>query len=58
MGEYIVALHNDSNETRTVKPGDRIAQLVFIPYMAVDFTEVNALDETERGGNGFGSTGV
>lgn len=57
-GEYIVALHNDSEEARIVNPGDRIAQLVFIPYIAVDFTEVDTLDETDRGADGFGSTGV
>lgn len=57
-GEYIVALHNDSNELRTVMNGERIAQLVFIPYVAVEFNEVNELDETERGSGGFGSTGI
>lgn len=57
-GEYIVALHNDSNEPRVVNNGDRIAQLVFMPYVAVEFNEVNELEETERGSNGFGSTGV
>lgn len=56
-GEYIVALHNDSNETRTVSHGDRIAQLVFVPYLNVEFYEVDALDETNRGSDGFGSTG-
>lgn len=57
LGEYIVALHNDSDATRVVYPGDRIAQLVFMPYLSVDFTEVNELDETARGAGGFGSTG-
>lgn len=57
-GEYIVALHNDSNKPRVVNNGDRIAQLVFIPYVAVEFNEVNELEKTERGSNGFGSTGV
>lgn len=57
-GEYIVALHNDSNEPRVVNNGDRIAQLVFMPYVAVEFNEVNELEETERGSNGFGSTGI
>lgn len=57
-GEYIVALHNDSNEPRIVNNGDRIAQLVFMPYVAVEFNEVNELEKTERGSNGFGSTGV
>ena len=56
-GEYIVALHNDTDQTRVINPGDRIAQLVFIPYINVDFCEVDELDKTERGGGGFGSTG-
>ena len=56
-GEYIVALHNDSDEERTVSCGDRIAQLVIMPFLAVDFVEANELDETERGASGFGSTG-
>lgn len=57
-GEYIVALHNDCNEYSTeIKNGDRIAQLIFIPYINVDFCEVNKLDTTERGDGGFGSSG-
>lgn len=57
-GEYIVALHNDSNEERTVEVGERIGQVVFIPYINVSFVEVDKLEETERGDGGFGSTGV
>lgn len=57
-GEYIVALHNDSEETRVIKQNERIAQVVFIPYMNVELIEVESLEETERGSNGFGSTGV
>lgn len=57
-GEYIVALYNDSNETRTIHSGQRIAQLVFIPYASVEFEEVTELDETNRGVYGFGSTGM
>ena len=57
-GEYIVALYNDSNETRTIHSGQRIAQLVFIPYVSVEFEEVTELDETDRGICGFGSTGM
>lgn len=56
-GEYIVALHNDSNEERTVEAGERIGQVVFIPYVNVSFVEVDELEETERGAGGFGSTG-
>ena len=56
-GEYIVALYNDSNETRTIEPNDRIAQLVFIPFIHGDFVEVENLEKTNRGSGGFGSSG-
>lgn len=56
-GEYIIALHNDSSSIRAINSGDRIAQLVFLPYINVDFNEVNELDNTERGNDRFGSTG-
>lgn len=57
-GEYIVALHNDSAVTRTVTPGERIAQLVIMPFLSVEFEETETLTETERGAGGFGSTGL
>lgn len=56
-GEYIVALHNDTNDYQTVYNGDRIAQLVFMPYLSVEFDEVDCLEDTDRGAGGFGSTG-
>ena len=56
-GEYIVALHNHSDEERIVQPNDRIAQLIIMPYIAADFIECDELSETERGVGGFGSTG-
>lgn len=56
-GEYTVALHNDSAEPRTVQNGDRIAQLVVIPCLDLEFDEVSELSATERGAGGFGSTG-
>lgn len=56
-GEYIVALHNDTDETQIIHHGERIAQLVFMPYEQVAFTEVDELDSTERGNGGFGSSG-
>ncbi len=56
-GEYIVALHNDGSQPKVVKNGDRIAQLVVMPYLSVEFNEVDELDETDRGAGGFGSTG-
>ena len=56
-GEYIVALHNDSEEIRYVEPGERIAQMVLMPYIPMEFVEVDKLTETNRGEGGFGSTG-
>ena len=56
-GEYIVALHNDTNIPQTVEPNERIAQLVFIPYVTDTWQEVDNLNETKRGDGGFGSSG-
>ena len=56
-GEYIVALHNDSDIERTIEPNDRIAQLIIMPYLPVKFAEVDILSDTERSTRGFGSTG-
>lgn len=56
-GEYIVALHNDSEEEREIRNGDRIAQLVFLPYITGEIKVVDELSNTERGDGGFGSTG-
>lgn len=57
-GEVKVALHNDSNDLRTIAKGDRIAQLIVMDYYFVsDFEEVNILSDTSRGEGGFGSTG-
>lgn len=56
-GEISVGLRNVSDTPYVVSPGDRIAQLMFVPVYAVSFTEVDALDETSRGSGGFGSTG-
>ena len=56
-GNYIVALHNDSEEVRTVVPGERIAQMIVLPYLQVSFEESDALSDTARGAGGFGSTG-
>ena len=56
-GEIMVALHNHSNEERTIQPNDRIAQLIIMPYISANFIECDELTETERGEGGFGSTG-
>ena len=56
-GEWIIPLHNDSNETMTVQAGERICQLIVLPYQDIDFIEVNELAKTDRGNGGFGHTG-
>ena len=56
-GEFMVALHNHSDEERTVEDGERVAQLVIAPYVTADFVVCDELDDTERGAGGFGSTG-
>ncbi len=57
-GEYIVALHNDSEETRIITHGERIAQVVFLPFAEAEFEFSDTLPETERNSGGFGSTGI
>ena len=57
-GEYIVALHNDSNIPQCITPGSRIAQLVLLPYIPINFKEAEELSTTERDKGGFGSTGA
>ena len=57
-GEYIVALRNYSSDSQIVRPGDRIAQLIILPYIDVKFIEAGSLEETLRGDGGFGHTGT
>ena len=57
-GEVMVALHNHGKVPQTVEHGDRVAQMVFVPYYTAEFLQVNELDSTVRGEGGFGSTGT
>ena len=56
-GEFMIALHNHGKEVRTIRHGDRVAQLVVTPVLRPVYEETDALDETDRGAGGFGSTG-
>ncbi len=56
-GPFMIALHNDGEQERVITPGERIAQLVVIPYLPVEFIEADTLSDTGRGSGGFGSTG-
>lgn len=57
-GEIMVALHNHSDADQTIADGERIAQMVIAPYLAVNFILADELDDTVRGAGGFGSTGT
>lgn len=56
-GQWLIPLHNDTDETKIIHHGDRIAQFTLLPYFDTIFTEVDELDSTERGDGGFGHTG-
>lgn len=56
-GELMVFLHNHGSQTQTVEDGDRIAQLMIVPYLTAQFAPADELEDTERGAGGFGSTG-
>ena len=57
-GEVMVALHNHSAIPQTIEHGERIAQLVVAPFLAVNYEEAEELSDTVRGAGGFGSTGT
>lgn len=56
-GEYIVALHNDLDQPQTIEPGERIAQMILLPFYPMILQEVEELSDTERGEGNFGSSG-
>lgn len=56
-GSICVTLFNNGEKSYTVKPGDKIAQLVIVPCCLPPLEVVDYLEHTDRGNNGFGSTG-
>ena len=56
-GEVKVALFNQSGKAQTIAAGERVAQLVIAPYLAVEYQQAEELSDTARGAGGFGSTG-
>ena len=56
-GEIKVILFNHGTEEFTIKNNDRIAQMILMPVLKIDFEEVDDLPKTLRGSGGFGSTG-
>jgi len=57
QGELKISCWNRGTEIFTVQPGDRIAQLVFLPIVRTHFSVVDSFQETERGTGGFGHSG-
>ena len=56
-GEIMIGLHNFGRIPQTIVPGERLAQMILLPYVIYDIVETDTLTETERGEGGFGSTG-
>jgi dUTP diphosphatase len=57
QGPLMISCWNRGQNAYTIEPGDRIAQLVFLPIARVHFEVVSEFDETSRGTGGFGSSG-
>ncbi len=57
QGELKISCWNRNQEHFTINPGDRIAQLVFLPVVRAAFSVVDSFVETRRGEDGFGSSG-
>jgi dUTP pyrophosphatase len=56
-GNIIICLANTTNMPYNFRKGDKIAQLLIVPYVTPQLIEVDELEQTERGDKGFGSTG-
>lgn len=56
-GEYIVAVHNDTDEMQSIEPGERIAQMILLPFIEMEFYVSKNLSDTDRGTTGFGDSG-
>ena len=56
-GEVMVALHNHTDEEKTIEAFERVAQLAIVPFLKAELEETAELSETVRGAGGFGSTG-
>jgi dUTP pyrophosphatase len=57
QGQVFVSCWNRGNETFTIQPGERIAQMVVVPVVHAEFEVVEDFDATARGAGGFGHTG-
>ncbi|OGT32269.1 MAG: deoxyuridine 5'-triphosphate nucleotidohydrolase [Gammaproteobacteria bacterium RBG_16_51_14] len=58
QGQVFISCWNRGKQPFTIKPGDRIAQMVFVPVVQAMFDIVESFDESQRGDGGFGHTGL
>ena len=56
-GEIMMAFVNHGSQIETIEPGERLSQMILLPYVLIDIEETNELSDTERGEGGIGSTG-
>ena len=57
-GEIMLAFYNHGNQAQEICPGERLAQMILLPYVLFDIEETDKLSESERGEGGIGSTGL
>lgn len=57
QGELMISCWNRGQETQTIEPFERLAQLIIVPVVQPELVEVESFEESERGTGGFGSTG-
>lgn len=57
-GEIMVPIHNHSKEKQVIASGERVAQMVIMPYVKAEFLQCDTLSNTDRDQKGFGSTGT
>jgi dUTP pyrophosphatase len=58
QGQVFISCWNRGSEEVVIQPGDRIAQLVFVPIVRAEFEVVNDFEQSTRGAGGFGHTGI
>ncbi|KPK11779.1 MAG: deoxyuridine 5'-triphosphate nucleotidohydrolase [Acidithiobacillales bacterium SG8_45] len=57
QGQVFVSVWNRGDSSFVIEPGDRIAQMVFVPVVQADFEVVDEFEQTDRGAGGFGHSG-
>lgn len=57
IGEIMMAFTNVGEDVVIIEPGERLAQMILLPYVDINIVETQELSDTERGDGGFGSTG-